>query len=409
MSALTESIASGITHPIMVGSPEFTANQHRYYDWMRREAPVYRGRLQYLPDQDVYFLSQYEDCVTLLTDARFRRVVEGAPVLPLPRAVQLLNTESMLLKDDAEHRRLRGLVRQPFTPRAIAKIGERVDALTHELLDEAEKQAEVDLQQVYALPIPVTVISEMVGVPYEDRARFHEWMQLLIEGMAKYGIEQAAERMQDMIDYVRDLIDRCRANPRDDIMTGLIQASEDGQTLSDDELVAMVFTLVVGGYETTYHLITNGVATLLQHPDQLALLRERPELMPSAVEEVLRYRGPVGGTNPHYTNQEVVLHGVSIPRAAMLIPLLASANRDPAAFDCPEEFDITRTPNHHLAFGKGAHFCLGASLARLETRIALTNLFVRNPNLRLAVDPDELTLAPLPLWYRLQGLPVVLG
>jgi cytochrome P450 len=401
--------ASGISHPIVIGSDEFNADQAGHYEWLRREAPVYKGKLPYLSDQDVYFLSRYDDCESLLTDPRFRRNVAGAPELPLPRAIRFLNTDNMILKDEPEHRRLRRLVSKPFTPRAIAALGERVEAISHELLDDAKGHEQVDLQQIYALPIPATVINEMVGVPHEDRAKFHGWMQLLIDGITKYGLEAAAEKMEDLIEYVRVLVERRRDEPREDILTGLVQAADGGDSLSDDELVAMVFTLVGAGYETTYHLITNGVVTLLEHPDQLALLRDRPELMASAVEEILRYRSPVGGTKPNYATEDVTLHGVTIPRATMVIPLLASANHDPDAFDDPETFDITRSPNPHISFGRGAHFCLGANLARLEARIALTTLIERHPGMRLAVAPDELTLERLPLWHRYHGLPVVLG
>ena len=405
----TSTSGATISHPIMVGSAEFVADPHRYYAWMRREAPVYRGRMSYLPDQDIYFLSRYRDCVNLVTDPRFRRVVEGAETFPVPEAIRFMTTDSMIMMDDPEHRRLRKLVSGPFTPRAIARLGDRVETVTRELLDSFEPGRRIDLQQAYALPIPVTVINEMVGVPEQDRDIFHDGMKLLIEGMATYGIEGAAARMEGLIDYVRGLIERRRADPGEDIMTGLIHASEDGDSLSDDEVVAMVFLLVVAGHETTYNLITNGVATLLTHPDQLALLREQPELIGSAVEEILRHSSPIGGTKPNFAAEDVELHGVTIPRGAMVFPLLASANRDPEVFTDPDTFDITRDPNHHIAFSKGNHFCLGASLARMETRIALANLIERFPDLRLAVDPDELSTLAVPLMNRLNGLPVVLG
>lgn len=192
-------------------------------------------------------------------------------------------------------------------------------------------------------------------------------------------------------------------------VTGLIEAEEDGDRLSEDELVAMVFLLIVAGYETTVHLITNAVQTLLTHPEQLARLRAEPELIESAVEEVLRYNGPVHGTKPEYALEDVTLHGVTIPKGAVVMPLLGAANHDPAVFENPEVFDIARTPNRHLGFGQGIHYCLGAPLARLEARIALKTLFERNPNLRLAVRPEELKLQYIPGWHRHVSLPVVLG
>mgnify|MGYP002624169524 FL=1 len=189
----------------------------------------------------------------------------------------------------------------------------------------------------------------------------------------------------------------------------MIQAEEAGEKLSEDELIGMVFLLVFSGFETTVHLITNAVLTLLEHPEQLERLRSEPALMESAVEEILRYRGPIHATKPMYATEDVTLHGQTIPKAAPLMPLLGAANFDPEVFEDPDTFDVARTPNKHLAFGHGIHFCLGAPLARMETRIALTNLLERNPNLRLAVDPSDLKLQTVPMWHRYESLPVSLG
>jgi cytochrome P450 len=279
--------------------------------------------------------------------------------------------------------------------------------MTSELLDGFAPGQCVDVITDYALPIPVTVISEMVGVPDGERAQFHDGMNLVIEGVSKYGIEKAAAQMEGVIDYVRGLIERRRTEPAEDILTGLLHSAEDGDTLTEDELVAMVFLLVAAGYETTYNLITNGVAALLTHPDQLQRLQGQPELITPAVEEILRYTGTIGGTKANFANEDVEWHGVSIPRGAMVIPLLASANRDPEVFDNPDVFDITRTPNYHVAFSNGPHFCLGANLARMETRVAITNLIERFPSLRLAIDPADLEYAPLPFWRRLETLPAI--
>ena len=407
MNAPTQDTPMG--DPMGLDSPEFLADPYPFYDRLRRQTPVYRTRMGYLSDAEVYLLARYQDCVDLTTDHRLRRVVEGAAPLPIPKALRPLSSDSMIMMDDPQHLRLRKLVSRAFTPKAIARLTDRVEVVTAELLNGFTQGQHIDIVNDYALPIPVTVISEMVGVPDADRAHFHDGMKFLVEGMAKYGIEKTAAQMEGLIDFVRGLIERRRADPAEDIMTGLIHASEDGDTLTNDEVVAMVFLLVVAGYETTYNLITNAVATLLTHPDQLELLKNNPQLITSAVEEILRYTGTIGGTKPNYANEDVDWHGVTIPRGAMVIPLLASANRDPAVFDYPDTFDITRTPNHHIAFSKGAHFCLGANLARMETRVAITNLITRFPTLRLAVDPTDLKTVPVPFWRRLASLPVVLG
>jgi cytochrome P450 len=402
--------AADLVHPIDVGSADFMADPHRYYAWMRREAPVYRGGLRYLQDLDVYFVARHADCLNVLRDPRLRRNPEGSgPPLPLPPSLHMLATGSMIMQDDPEHRRLRRLVSKPFTPRAIALLGERVDALTHELLDALEPRGEIDLQRDYALPIPVTAISEMVGVPEEERAVFVGHIQTVLTGASRFGQPEWIQQVEQATAYVRELIDRRRSDPRDDILTGLLHAREGDEQLTDDEVLGMVFLLITAGYETTYHLITNGVLTLLEHPVELERLRARPDLMPSAVEEILRYRAPVAGTKLNFATEDLELRGVHIPKGAAVLPLIASANRDEEVFVDPDTFDVARSPNDHIAFGHGIHFCLGAPLARLETRIALANLLARNPNLRLAVDPVELTLEPMPLWHRLRGLPVQLG
>lgn len=395
--------------PVSLDSPEFLTDPFPFYDRLRRESPVYRTRMAYMGDTDVYLLSRYADCAELTTDRRFRRVVEGSAALQIPESLKFMATDSMILMDDPEHQRLRSLVSRAFTPAAVSRLAHRVDTVTRELLDGFSTGQRIDLIPAYALPIPVTVISEMVGVPAAERGRFHAAMELVIEGIGKYGIEKAAEKMESVIDYVRELIERRRNDPADDIMTGLIHAAEDGDTLTEDEVVAMVFLLVTAGYETTYNLIANGVHALLSHPDQLERLKANPELIGTAVEEILRFTGTIGGTKPNYAGDDVELHGIPIPRGAMVIPLLASANRDPEVFDNPDVFDIGRDPNYHMAFSKGSHFCLGANLARMETRVAITNLITQFPGLQLAVEPSELQMVPMPFWRRLTALPVILN
>jgi cytochrome P450 len=401
-----------IKHPIDISSPAFIQHKETYYRWLRAEAPVYKGKLSII---SIYLLSRYDDCVAMLKDPRFvrdRTTVTGGKnrlPFPVPKAISLM-ARSMILEDEPAHRRLRNLVHKAFTPRALARLEGRIAQLTHELLDVAELQGTVDLMQAYALPIPVTVIQELVGVSEADMPRFRSGIRVLSEGFTGWNfLRTIVWDLPATVRFVRELIVRKRADPGDDILTGLIHAEEAGQQLSDDELVSMVLLLILAGYETTVHLITNSVVSLLLHPDQLARLRAEPELAGSAVEEVLRYTGPVQNTKPAYATEDVTLHGVTIPKGAMVMPLLGAANHDPAVFAQPERFDIGRTPNRHLGFGQGIHYCLGAPLARLETRIALTTLLERSPSLRLAVQPEELVLQPVPSWHRYAALPVVLS
>ena len=412
MATVLESTAPDIKHPINVGSRDFTANKFEIYRWLREEVPVYKGKVAVI---NAYFVSRYEDCANVLKDPRFvrnRTTATGSrrkTPIPLPKAISRI-AYSMITADEPAHRRLRNLVQKAFTPRALAQMEGRIEEMTHELLDAAEKQGTVDLIPAFALPIPVTVIQEMMGVSQEDMPRFQNSVRVLTEGFSGWSLFRTfAWDMPGVVKFVRGLIERKRSEPGDDILTGLIQAEEEGDRLSEDELLSMVFLLIFAGYETTVHLITNGVLALLQHPDQLERLRAEPELMESAVEEILRFAGPIHGTKPNYAVEDVTLHGVTIPRKSIVMPLLGAANRDPAVFDEPEVFDIARTPNRHLAFGHGIHFCLGAPLARMEARIAFTALLDRNPKLRLAVEPEELRLRNIPLWHRYESLPVVLG
>lgn len=391
---------------LVLDDPNFLADRYAVYEQLRRKAPIQRAKVSYFDGVELYVVARYRDCVELTTDTRFRRVIEGAEPLPYPPAIRFMITDSMVHQDNPQHLRLRTLVNRAFTPKAIAALSGRVQQLTSTLLDGFTTGSTVDVLEQYALPIPMTVISEMVGVAEADRARFHDGMTLVINGMATYGLDAMAAKLEELIDFVRHIVVRRRSEPADDILTALIHAREEGDQLSDDELVVMVLTLITAGYETTYHLIANGIAALLCHRDQLELLKTSPPVIDSAVEEILRYTGTIGGTKPNYANEDVQWHDVLIPRGAMVIPLLDSANRDPDIFDHPDVFDITRSPNQHIAFSKGPHFCLGAHLARMETRVAISNLVNRFPNLELSVDPDQLQYAPVPFWRRLTELPV---
>ncbi len=411
MTSSTTPMTEGIP---AIGSPEFAADPQRYYTWLREHAPVAQTKIDYGPvSQPIWVLARYEDCRAMLTDSRLPRSPGGSSAMAasLPEHVRMVSEESLIMKDGDQHKRLRALVAKPFTPKMIERLGERVRVLATERLDALAGQDVLDLRQEYALPIPFTVIADMVGVNEADRARFQLGVTAMLSNFEGTREDWDA-KIRDLIDLVRELVARKRAEPAEDILTGLIQAEEDGDRLSEDELVAMVFTLIVAGYETTFNLITNAVVTLLDHPEDLARLREAPEdtaLWRSAIEEIVRFAGPVGGTKPATSVEDITWYGQTVPAGSAVIPLLASANRDPAAFDEPDRFDITRTPNHHLGFGHGPHFCLGSNLARMEARVAVQVLLARHPAISLAVPRDELACEPMPLWTRYQQLPVHLG
>jgi len=399
--------------PLDLGSREFAQNKYEWYRWLLANAPACRGRISVLK---VNLVARYEDCRTLLTDPRFlrnrgRATGKGSSPLPLPlpKSIAAL-ARSMIIEDDPEHRRLRNLVGKAFTPRAVARLSDRVEELSQQLLDELEKRdGSFDLLECYARPIPTRVIAAMVGVADAEMERFKAGIRVLSSGFSGWSI--ARTLLWDLPVTRRtmlELIALKRAEPGDDILSELIHAEEAGDRLSHDELLSLVFLLIIGGFETTLHLITNGVRTLLEHPDQLARLRAQPELWDSAVEEIVRHRGPVHGTKPLYPVEDVTFHGVTFKRGTATMPLIAAANHDPTVFAEPDRFDVARAPNRHLGFGFGAHFCLGAQLARMETRIALRNLVERSPNLHLAVAPSELVIQRAPGWHRHQSLPVAL-
>ena len=400
--------------PINLGNADFAQHKYDWYRWMLEEAPACQGKISFLK---VSLVSRYEDCRLVLTDDRFvrnrgraRGKKNGSPLpFPMPKSVAALG-RSMILEDDPEHRRLRNLVSQAFTPRAVGRLSDRVEGLSESLLDRLDPEGEFDLLERYAKVLPSRVIAEMMGIREEDTREFHQTMRVFSQGLS--GGRMIKTLLWDLRScgkFVRALIRRKRTEPGEDILTALIHAEEEGDRLSEDELVAMVFLLVLAGFETTTHLITNGVRTLLEHPDQLERLRIEPGLWDSAVEELVRYRGPVQGTKMQYATEDVVLHGYTIKRGTAVMPMLGAANHDPRAFEKPEVFDISRSPNPHLGFGFGMHFCLGAQLARMETRVALKGLFDRHPKLRLAVDPAELQIANMPGWHRHESFPVTLG
>ena len=401
-----------ISKPISLSSPEFIANKWAIFERLREEQPISKIKVSVLT---LYGISRFDDCDMLLNDPRLVRnrttATGGGSRLPfpIPKSVSVL-MESMIQEDDPNHRRLRELVRKAFQPQAIKTLEERIEGYSDELLEGLDKNSGFELQNDYARHIPERMIADMVGIGHDQMPQFRSLMGSLSEGFS--GLRILRTFILDMpkhLRFVREIVREKKTNPGEDILTHLIFAEEDGDRLSEDEVVAMVFLLVIAGFETTVHLITNGVHTLLQHPDQLEILRADPSLWASAVEEILRHRGPVQGTKPGWATEDIELHGVTIPKGKPIMPLLGAANHDPRKFDNPLSFDVMRSPNHHLGFSHGIHYCLGAHLARAEARIGLRKLFERFPNLDFAVDSNELELQNLPGWHRYKQMPLSTG
>jgi cytochrome P450 len=313
----------------------------------------------------------------------------------------------MLAVNPPDHTRLRRLVSGAFTARRVAALRPRIEQLTEQLLDEMSGADRVDLIDSFAFPLPIQVICELLGVPADDQRDFRAWSNAIVSGGTDP--ESLPPALVAIVGYIRDLIARKRQRPDDGLLSALIAVRDDNDRLTDDELISMVYLLLIAGHETTVNLIGNGALLLLAEPERWARLAAEPQLVPAAVEEFLRYEGPVQTSTFRTAVEPVELGGRTIPAGAMVLVSLLSANRDAERFAEPDAFDPHRSVAPNLAFGHGIHYCLGAPLARLEAQIAFAGLLRRFPATRLAVPVEEITWRPSLLLRGLSGLPVTLG
>lgn len=393
-------------------SSTFKANSYETFAQMRQDHPVWQQ-----PGLDgktlIWFVTGYDEAEMILRDdKRFTR--DFRAIMPPERLAQLpqdpifrLVDNHLLNKDGADHRRLRGLVSKAFTPRMIGQMRPRIQAIADELLDQIADQGTADLIETYAFPLPIIVIAELLGIPAEDRDKFRTWSDaVMMPALTPEAQAETLVNLQAFVAYLRQLFEQRRQEPQPDLVSALLQAEEAGDRLSEEELFSMVILLIIAGHETTVSLLGNATLALLQHPEQMAQLRDNPDLMATAVEEFLRYDGPVERAMNRWATEEVAINGRILQPGDPIIVLIGGANRDPAHFDDPDRLDLERNPTRHLAFGRGSHYCLGAPLARLEAEIALNTLLRRLPNLRLAVAPEELNWRLIPLFHSLGALPV---
>jgi len=369
--------------------PEFVADPYPTYHRLRSEDPVHQSPLGF------WVLTRYEDVVSVLRDARFVKEPIAAVVASRMGGATPPVPLSMLERDPPDHTRLRGLVSKAFTPRVVEALRPHIQQIVDGLLDRVAGTHTMDLVEDFAYPLPVTVICQLLGVPMEDRERFKSWGVDIARGLDAILLPAASEVVQRsgaarraMTEYFRELIAQRRSSPRDDLLSGLIATEEVGDKLTEQELLASCILLLVAGHETTVNLIGNGTLALLRHPAELRRLRENPELIGSAVEELLRYDGPVQRT-ARVPSEDVVIGGRTIAKNELVLPFIGAADRDPAQFPEPDRLNIARADNRHVAFGLGIHFCLGAPLARVEGQIAIGTLLRRLPKLALATERPE--------------------
>ncbi|PRX48539.1 cytochrome P450 [Prauserella shujinwangii] len=393
--------------------PEFFQDAHAMSRLLRTEAPV---RPVLMPrGLRAWLVTGYADAKALLADPRlskdseraqhvFERRLTATAVRSTPMSRSL--AAHMLNTDPPDHTRLRKLVNKAFTARTVARLRPRIEEITDRLLDDMAGAGEADLLTALAFPLPITVICELLGVPDDARDDFRAWSNTMLDTATPEQLQEASGKMAA---YLTELVARKRAEPTDDLLSALVHATDEGDALSEPELVSMAFLLLVAGHETTVNLIGNGVLALLRHPDQLAALRADPSLLPNAVEEFLRYDSPIHLATLRFTTEPVRVGDVEIPADEFVLISLLAANRDDDRFPDPDRLDVTRKAGGHLAFGHGIHFCVGAPLARLEAEVAVGRLLERFPALRLAAEPDTLRWRDSSLIHGLETLPVLTG
>lgn len=415
---------------IDIFSAAFKDHAFESYAELRETDPVLSVPLP--NDQTLGLVMRYSDAVEMMKDySRFGNDVANAyseaeleglraqylEGMSEEQAKQMLELDQLfgrilLSLDPPDHSRLRRLVAIPFTPKYIEGLRDRVREIAVSLLDEIDAriragQRQFDLIDDFSYPLPLTVIAEMLGIPEEDYDRFRIWSQASVTFVP--GQETSQEHndlLQEFAEYLRQLAVVKRETPGKDLLSGLVQAETDGDKLSENELISMMFLLIVAGHETTVNLIANGTLLLFDHPDQRQRLRDEPSLLKSAIEEMLRFYGPVEVGLTRWVREDTEFGGVQLKRGQQMMAVLASANHDPERFPNPEVFDITRDPNRHVAFGTGIHACLGATLARLEAEVAFAELLSRFPDLELAIPRDELTWRDGTFMRALTALPV---
>ena len=408
--SIKNKVGRKIEDGINLASAQFKEDAYEIYKESRKVQPIlFVNQIEIGKE---WLITRYEDALPLLKDNRLKK--DQANVFPQDTKNMHLSVDNsdhltthMLNSDPPNHSRLRSLVQKAFTPKMISQLDRRIQRIADDLISEIERKGTLNLVDDYSFPLPIIVISEMLGIPKEDQAKFRIWSHAVIASPeTPEEIKETEKQLSEFITYLQYIVDVKRKNPKEDLVSALILAENEGHKLSARELYSMIMLLIVAGHETTVNLITNTVLALLENPKQLQLLKENPELIDSAIEEGLRYYSPVEVTTARWAAEPFQIHEQTIQKGDMVIIALASANRDETVFENPEVFDITRENNRHIAFGHGSHFCLGAPLARLEAKIAITTLFKRMPSLQIKGEREKINWQGNYLMRSLEELPL---
>ncbi len=373
-------------------APQVRANPFPLYQRLRETEPVAR-LVDPHRQMPFWLLTRYRHVVETARDARLTHDATKLPEEVVHKfrggPTQTLNRH-LLVMDPPEHTWMRSLVSRAFTPRQLEELRPRITTLCAELLESLRAQGSADFVEAFAFPLTITVISELLGIPAEDRAQFRGMTHQFFNPPPQGGMERIRENLDRFLAYLESFIELRRRQPGEDLVTALLAVEEQGNRLSTQQLLSMVYLLLVAGHETTVHLLSSGLLELLRHPDQFQRLREDRFLIPTAVEELLRYCGPLELSNARFALEDFELYGQQIKAHDVVRLNYLAANRDPEQFPEPDRLDVTRSPNKHVAFGQGIHFCLGAPLARMEASIAFDLLVERLPHIRLAVPLEQL-------------------
>ncbi|MFB5249096.1 cytochrome P450 family protein [Bacillus mycoides] len=408
--SIKNKVGRKIEDGINLASAQFKEDAYEIYKESRKMQPIL-----FVNEVEIgkeWLITRYEDALPLLKDNRLKK--DMANVFSQDTKNMYLSVDNsdhltthMLNSDPPNHSRLRSLVQKAFTPKMITQLDGRIQRIADDLISEIERKGTLNLVDDYSFPLPIIVISDMLGIPKEDQAKFRIWSHAVIASPETHEeIKETEKQLSEFITYLQYIVDVKRKDPKEDLVSALILAENEGHKLSAPELYSMIMLLIVAGHETTVNLITNTVLALLENPNQLQLLKDNPKLIDSAIEEGLRYYSPVEVTTARWAAEPFQIHEQTIQKGDMIVIALASANRDETVFENPEVFDITRENNRHIAFGHGSHFCLGAPLARLEAKIAITTLLKRMPELQIKGNRQDIKWQGNYLMRSLEELPL---